>query len=337
MSRKAHARLDNADVISLNIHRHNVARHLVCPKVQNFVRYGAEQSDSTIQAVPALKSVRWVGSGALWDVYEVKLLDENETPTEHPSKLKPTGLIVKYAHLPTFDHMADSGEFKYTSESAFKSAIVEWHILSTVLYDIQGQHVPTLYGTFRNEEENMICTIMEDVGDAFWRVDFLYELTNKEKKQTKIAYEALHQRRVFHNDIRVNNICLAPDGNIRIVDFGDARVTKDDMALEWEQQWVLMQMGWATWLPLFINRDRMKEAVSHPSESREPKDDQVNWDEPTCLVRPDVYENRPRDQTFTFRAKAAGVSKRKKPASAKLGNKAAHSTKRMKQSAKGVV
>uniref|UniRef100_A0A0N5BPC6 Protein kinase domain-containing protein n=1 Tax=Strongyloides papillosus TaxID=174720 RepID=A0A0N5BPC6_STREA len=79
-----------------------------------------------------------------------------------------------------------------------------------------------------------LYTLMECVerGDLFTEWDkqngFTEELIKIYAIEVGLALDFLHQKRIIHRDIKLENIAIDNNGNLRLVDFGMSRVLNDD-------------------------------------------------------------------------------------------------------------
>ena len=84
-------------------------------------------------------------------------------------------------------------------------------------------HIIQILGSF-SEHRNM-CLVLEYIsGTALTHLELSASTLAKDMYQLIIGLIHIHEHRVMHRDLKLNNIMIGSDGNLKIVDFGCAEM-----------------------------------------------------------------------------------------------------------------
>jgi serine/threonine protein kinase len=92
-------------------------------------------------------------------------------------------------------------------------------------------HIATLYGLEESDGRHLLVMELvegETLADRIARGPLLLEEALRTAIQIADALEAAHEKAIVHRDLKPANIKLTPDGTIKVLDFGLARVLEVD-------------------------------------------------------------------------------------------------------------
>ena len=99
-----------------------------------------------------------------------------------------------------------------------------------IMRQLKHANIVEFYGYQRSTKYRTLCILMELVAGN--SIDYIYnkngsfseKLIRKYTRQIMLALEFAHKRKVIHRDIKGKNILISNNGDIKLADFGSAKL-----------------------------------------------------------------------------------------------------------------
>jgi len=110
----------------------------------------------------------------------------------------------------------------------YVASVIRESLFYQAVFPLVGldQFVPRYYGTYASHRGGWYAIVLEDVGVPVGMCDLFPRDNLPLKKAVRRFRQAFEKAGICHGDIRPPNVLRAPDGTLRLVDFGISTLRK---------------------------------------------------------------------------------------------------------------